>query len=46
MAKVRHIIAKISNGINHDSIVVVAELLTNIIGVVDNVEFIFKKIKK
>jgi hypothetical protein len=38
--------ARISIGINHDSIVVVVKLLINIAGVVYNVEFTFEKGKK
>ncbi len=46
MLKTRQIMAKISKGINHDSICVLMELLTNVTGAVDDVEFIFKKIMK
>jgi len=43
VAKPRHIIPKISNGINHDSAVGVVALLRNVAGVVYAVEFISKK---
>jgi hypothetical protein len=44
MRKLRHIRDKISKGINHDSILVVAELLLmDAIVTVYNVEFILKK---
>ncbi len=43
MAKLRHVIPKISNGINHDSAVGVVALLRNVAGVVYAVEFIFDK---
>jgi hypothetical protein len=46
MCNPKHIMARISIGINHDSIVVVVTLLIDIIGMVYNVEFTFEKGKK
>jgi nitrate/nitrite-specific signal transduction histidine kinase len=46
MIKARQIMAKISKGINHDSTCVLRELLTNVRGAVDDVEFIFEKMRK
>jgi hypothetical protein len=42
----RHIMARISRGINHDSTVVVVMLLIDLTGVVYNVKFTFEKGKK
>jgi hypothetical protein len=42
IARARHRIAKISNGINHDSTVVVDELVTDM---TDDVEVIFNQMK-
>jgi hypothetical protein len=43
VAKLRHVIPKISNGINHNSAVGVVALLRNGTNVVYDVEFIFEK---
>jgi hypothetical protein len=45
-AEIRNIMAKISKGINHGSTFAIRELLTNVVGAVDNVEFIFDKMKR
>jgi tRNA A58 N-methylase Trm61 len=45
MTKPWHIIPKISKAINHDSTIVVVELLTNITGGVYDVEFIFENMQ-
>jgi hypothetical protein len=46
MCNPRHIMARISIGINHDSTVVVVTLLIDITGLVYNVEFTFEKEEK
>jgi divalent metal cation (Fe/Co/Zn/Cd) transporter len=46
MAKERVVIAKISKGINHDSTIVIVELVTNFVDVANSVVFIFDKMKK
>ncbi len=46
MCNPRHIMARISIGINHDSTVVVVMLLIDITGVVYNVECTFEKGEK
>jgi hypothetical protein len=43
MIKARQIIERISTRINHDSTIVVLELVIKVTGVVNAVEFIFEK---